>query len=863
MPFLEIGRPDRYSSMQAIRLLRHGHKPLCTEHPTKVRGNASFVIDTRIFNNWEDVKCDLNGVYDVNIRCGVWTVNSKNGTVIQKSKKVPLCNGESYLVQNIRKSKASPLLSRAIFLLQDKNGNVLNDRCLLQYIVDNKEGQVEFEVPRHGNSKSNKPYYPSKKSVHENLKKVVTEKNTNMAYDNMRKNAGGALAAKTPSDMPRGKQQIYDARRLVQGNNDEVADMLKYARDKEDVVLHHADYPQDLWVLGTKAMCLEMTRSSTSDILSCPVYVDPTFNLGQFEVTPIVFKNVLLRSRRTGENPVFIGPTMIHHKKTYDEFSVLARATTQESKEMLNLKCFVTDGEQALQKAFQDHFPMAQSLRCFKHFNNNCRDKLRQIGIRGQKDQAYFLNATFGVEGKSEGILDAKDEDDLRKRLDSFEQDFALKEKELTKNNETKYWKYLNKNFGMMAGHMVVEVRRKGGLQDKRSYTNASESMNKIMKCKRDAFLQENPHISRMNKLQFTQHIFECIHQHQIEELCVSITGLSQEYELADFASYLQVPPDVWYEWHEKDRKEYLQNLHKLSMEDMFSCKEIPWPKYENAPEFKEIGINIAKELEQYFGYTAENANMLEAQVASLLNHPRAIQEKASLKSNGAAKYEVASDHSKNGVVDVSIHKEHVSCVCGRYRHDKLCKHSLAVAAKVSVLQTHLCFIKKTGTLGFHTPLTEGNFNKVTAGKKGGRNNNNYRCRGKKNVQCEAATSSQKDGMYTEIFHNDNNFVVMFLPKEAKSCKSCEKDFCHRLKVQPFDLVLAHKEKWYYPVEGNWANKRASSCETTKHYHIERKCVTSRFPYFNSTYVEVPPNVKDQLKDSHKTLLSKELGIEW
>ena len=63
--------------------------------------------------------------------------------------------------------------------------------------------------------------------------------------------------------------------------------------------------------------------------------------------------------------------------------------------------------------------------------------------------------------------------------------------------------------------------------------------------------------------------------------------------------------------------------------------KEVPWPKYRNAPEFKEISVNIAKELEQYFGYTAENAYLLEAEVASLLNHPRAIQEKASLKRSG------------------------------------------------------------------------------------------------------------------------------------------------------------------------------------------------------------------------------------
>ena len=58
--------------------------------------------------------------------------------------------------------------------------------------------------------------------------------------------------------------------------------------------------------------------------------------------------------------------------------------------------------------------------------------------------------------------------------------------------------------------------------------------------------------------------------------------------------------------------------------------------------------------------------------MVSLVNHPYAIQKKASLKSDGSAKYEVASNHAKNGVVEVILHKDHVTCVCGRYRHDRI-----------------------------------------------------------------------------------------------------------------------------------------------------------------------------------------------
>lgn len=95
-------------------------------------------------------------------------------------------------------------------------------------------------------------------------------------------------AAASIGDLPRGKQQVYNARAraLQHGRKDDVDDFLRYARDKDDLVLHHSDFPEDLWVLGTSSMCRELVRSITSDILSHPFTVGPTFSLGKFDVTP-------------------------------------------------------------------------------------------------------------------------------------------------------------------------------------------------------------------------------------------------------------------------------------------------------------------------------------------------------------------------------------------------------------------------------------------------------------------------------------------------------------------------------------------------------------------------------------------------
>ena len=67
------------------------------------------------------------------------------------------------------------------------------------------------------------------------------------------------------------------------------------ASPEKDLVLHHSDFPEELWVPGISSMYCELDRSTSSDILSHPFSVDPTFSLGKFEITPAVFKNLLLK----------------------------------------------------------------------------------------------------------------------------------------------------------------------------------------------------------------------------------------------------------------------------------------------------------------------------------------------------------------------------------------------------------------------------------------------------------------------------------------------------------------------------------------------------------------------------------------
>ena len=98
------------------------------------------------------------------------------------------------------------------------------------------------------------------------------------------------------------------------------------------------------------------------------------------------------------------------------------------------------------------------------------------------------------------------------------------------------------------------------------------------------------------------------------------------------------------------------------------------------------------------------------------------------------------------------------------------------MAARQSILSTHFNFLKKKSKKGSRTALAEYDVNKNTAGKKGARNKNSYR----PETYCSSGVepSNQARQTFTEIHHNENQFVLMFLPQEARTCKSYEIEFC-------------------------------------------------------------------------------------
>ena len=84
----EKSRAIRYTVSDAARILIGSKAPKCSKQPLKVRENASFPIDLKWFSEWEDIKADMNGVYNRFLRCSIWTLKLEDGlwSVVSRKK---------------------------------------------------------------------------------------------------------------------------------------------------------------------------------------------------------------------------------------------------------------------------------------------------------------------------------------------------------------------------------------------------------------------------------------------------------------------------------------------------------------------------------------------------------------------------------------------------------------------------------------------------------------------------------------------------------------------------------------------------------------------------------------------------------
>ena len=136
-------------------------------------------------------------------------------------------------------------------------------------------------------------------------------------------------------------------------------------------------------VLTTDRQLKDMVRFCCNPVEFKPFTVDPTFDIGDCNVTPIMYHH-LLENRKDSKRPSMIGPVLIRGKKTTETYLVFSGTLKSLNPGLGKVLAFGTDVEKALVTAFRNNFERATNLLCDLHLKANVESKLQEIGISGK-----------------------------------------------------------------------------------------------------------------------------------------------------------------------------------------------------------------------------------------------------------------------------------------------------------------------------------------------------------------------------------------------------------------------------------------------------------------------------------------------
>ena len=213
-------------------------------------------------------------------------------------------------------------------------------------------------------------------------------------------------------------------------------------------------------------------------------------------------------------------------------------------------------------------------------------------------------------------------------------------------------------------------------------------------------------------------------------------------------------------------------------------------------------------------------------------------------------------------------------CQCAYFKSTAgLCPHILVVADKFGKLAAFLAnYNGKSNKAGrvVHANIPKRAGEKAREKKKRrGANNIQERPVVIEEERVDRDVDFPKPMMFSEIWHNNNPFEVMFTKSDvrARKCESCKVDFPKGAVIcVPYDIAIRHQERYYYPkkdssgklvrMEPTWKK------ETARFYCVKKACLLQRHPYFWKGLLRLDSEAAGNLKEGHFKLLREVLHFE-
>ena len=808
---------------------------ICSSVPKCVDVNATFLVDSSNLKCADDVKCDDAGAWINNgVRKLYLNIENANDpkslkvTIVKRGGKPPkekhwfltrtyfvykACPDFLKMIVGLQGIVSSDLIIYAIFIIVLNFSDESRNHMKLQVIRYHFKNGVH-SLPRipHRNSKTSTPYKRQPPSTREMLRDVIKTSKPKEACSIVEKQLGGIHNEAGPSALPRNRQQAATLKRQLFPTSTydpimALVDMHKH--NMSGFIRSLQILPSPICVLATDGQLHELVANCTNSSNFGIMHLDPTFNLGSFFVTPIVFPLVAYTHRKNKGNPSFIGPVLIHQNMHFGIYKYFLTQLVLLNPHVKHVKAIGTDGEQALCNAVKETFPASVHLRCLKHVRDSIEQKLRDLQF-DKPGLQEIMHDIFGMisDGLKEiGLADAIDFDDFFRKLMPLEKKWNSIESshrsfQLHQERKCVFYEWFCLNYSdIFTESIVCSARVKAGLGSPPLpfYNNRSESMNKLLK----------------------MHV-----KHQKSRLPEFVQKLLDFVNL-QFADKKKADVSIG-DW----RKQQSTVQPQLSMSFEAVSQSL---KIEIDPTILEALLSKAAELIH-----------TEGQITRIPGDPFGRGRMVASTSSSHPHLVICGKKNDN-IFNCDKH-------CQRYSAYGFCSHTFAVADVNGCLEKFIQQINKKkrkvnlSSLVYHG-LPDG------AGEKGGKAKPKRR-RLTKDVDDLPVVDrlAHTPVQVTEQTHKSMNmlkplpspssqpYYFKMLTPQIKVCAGCRLGYTNR--EPPYDVCVVHQESRNIL---NPQNKQYMQIPVNAHYHVTKSCIVITNPSFSVTQLSVPENLRSKL----------------
>ena len=198
---------------------------------------------------------------------------------------------------------------------------------------------IPVMVKPHGNSSRSKPFFRTSETAKDEVQQLAASHTPSQAISVMTAQYGGEVHITGSSTVARDQMQVKHFCRTSTSKHTNALHTVmlecKLAQGKADAFVWDVKAaPEPMAVCYSDWQIQDLKRFCTNPDEFTILCAYTTYNLGDFYVTPLSYRHIMLEDIRTGKPPTLPGPVLVHQQMKFTSFNYFASSLIDADKSL-------------------------------------------------------------------------------------------------------------------------------------------------------------------------------------------------------------------------------------------------------------------------------------------------------------------------------------------------------------------------------------------------------------------------------------------------------------------------------------------------------------------------------------------------